>query len=160
MARPDNSTIKRSLSKRFPATSFRVFSGRGTSSSWTHIAWQDGPSEQLVTAHVSSIGARPGYMDQTDYYNGERMSLTRKISDAFKLRVAVELLGSKPVPPMDVWHYSVKRPNGGGWYDLRDCVWQAIQRRDYLDSCRFDAHAWLEAWAHGLKEAPSAVCYA
>lgn len=160
MARPSNASLKQSLRRRFPATLWRVSSGRGTSSSWTHVVWTDGPSTQLVERFLASIGAKPGYMDQTDYYNGERISTNRTISDAFKMRVAGELLGSKPVPPVAAWHYSVKRSNAGGWYDLRDCIWQAVSRRDYFDQARFDANAWLEAWAHGSKDAPTAVQYA
>lgn len=160
MSRPDNASLKQSLRRRFPATAWRVNSGRGTSSNWTHVVWSDGPSTDLVQGFLATIGARPGYMDQTDYYCGERVTCNRAISDGFKLRVATELLSPKIVPPTETWHHSVKRSNAGGWYDLRDCIWRAIEHRDDLERARFDAHAWLEAWAHNSQEAPSAVCFA
>lgn len=159
MARPDNTTIKRLLSKHFSATRFSVSSGRGTSSCWTHVVWTDGPSTGRVEAFLCTIGATPGHMDQTDYYNGERISTNRKLSDAFRTRVATELLAPKAVPPMNVWHYDVKRPNMGGWYSLRDCIWEAASNRENFERAQFDAHAWMEAWAHNRKEAPSAVSY-
>lgn len=158
--RPDNMTLKRLLSQRFPATTFRVYSGRGTASGWSHVQWSDGPSTHLVESFLATLGAAPGSMDNTDYFNGERVSTDRKISDAFRDRVAAELLAPKPVPPLEAWTYYVNRPNAGGSYDFQDCVHRATSRREYFESERFNAHAWLEAWSHGQREAPTCVRYA
>jgi hypothetical protein len=99
-------------------------------------------------------------MDITDYFEGERVSTNRTISDGMLLMVARELLGAKPVPPMDAWQHDVQRPNMGGWYNLYNCVRSAASNRENFERAQFDAHAWLEAWAHNRKDAPSAVVYA
>ena len=133
MARPDNLTLKRLLSRRFPATAFRVYAGRGTSSSWTHIDWTDGPTDDLVTHYLSTIGSAPGSMDITDYFEGERVSTRREISEDMRQMVAKQLLGSKPVPPVSAWDHDVKRPNMGGWYNFHQCVRFAASNRGSLD---------------------------
>lgn len=160
MSRPDNRSLKQSLSHRFPATSWRVSAGRGTASCWTHITWTDGPSVDLVHRFLSTLGAAPGTMDNTDYFEGERVNTHREISLAMAQLVAAALLAPKIVPPVEAWHYDVKRPNGGGWYSFQNCVNLAASNREHFERAQFDAHSWLEAWAHGKKDAPSAVCYA
>ena len=159
MSRPDNAVLKRGLHQRFPATRFRVSSGRGTGRSWSHVYWTDGPSTQLVDTALVQLGAAPGHMDNTDYFNGERISTTRTLSDGFKRLVADALLAPKPVPPVEAWEYQVRGANNQGWYSLGDCIYRAASRRDYFEHERFNAHAWLEAWAHNLREAPASVSY-
>lgn len=156
MARPSNVAIKQSLTRRFPAVKWSVKSGRGTASSWTEIKWTDGPSDDIVTAHLATLGAAPGFMDNTDYYNGERVLLERRLSPGFELLVAGRLLRPKQVPPPAAWSYYVQRPNGGG-YTLHECICRAAHHRERFEEERYRALAWLEAWAHGLKEAPQCV---
>ncbi len=160
MTRPNNATLKQLLKTRFPATKFSVRAGRGTSRSWTHVSWTDGPTERLVEDMLADVGSAPGYMDQTDYFNGERVSVSRSSSDIHRQRVAQTLLGSKPVPPQEAWSWQVRRANGGGYNDLHCIVNRAIYRREEIDRHRFDANAWLEAWAHGSHIAPDSVVYA
>jgi len=159
MSRPDNRTLKHLLTRRFPATSWSVKAGRGTSCSWTHISWTDGPTDQLVTRYLSSIGSAPGTMDITDYFDGERVSTHRELSDDMQLMVATALLDPKPVPPVAAWQHDVQRSNRGGWYNFYNCVRFAASNRENFERAQFDAHAWLEAWAHNRKDAPSAVNY-
>jgi len=105
------------------------------------------------------IQAAPGSMDQTDYFNGERIGLTRHISETMQDQVARALLGAKVVPPRDAWDHDVQRPNSGGWYNFHQCVWSAASNRENFERAQFDAHAWLEAWAHNRREAPNSVNY-
>ena len=87
-ARPENATIKRLLARRFPATTFRVYNGRGTGRCWSHIAWTDGPSTQLVESFLATIQAAPGTKDLTDYFAGERVIVTdRGIHDGWFVRL-------------------------------------------------------------------------
>ena len=157
--RPDNATLKRELSRRFPAVRFSVRSGRGTACAWTHIAWTDGPTERRVTAELATLGAAPGSMDHTDYFNGERVSTDRHTTDAEQARIAALLVAPHPVPPRAEWGRGVARQNGGGWYDFQQCVWSAASNRENFERARFDAHAWLAAVRAGSATAPTSVTY-
>ena len=160
MSRPNNATLKRLLTKRFPATRFRVYSGRGTASSWSHADWIDGPSAHLVETFLATIGAAPGTMDNTDYFSGERVSCNRRVSDHFRRRVAAWLLSPKTPPPESEWHPRIRGANGTGYYDLNTTVHRAISRPDlHLDHARFAAHAWYTARITGKTDAPTSVCY-
>lgn len=157
--RPSNADLKRALRARFPAVKFSVHSGRGTGASWTHVDWADGPSERAVTAALAELGAAPGTMDQSDYFNGERISATRHVSDAHRARVAALLLAPQDVPPADVWGWNVRRSNAGGYYNLHDVVHRACARRDDFERHQFDAHAWLAAYRDQTHDAPTSVNY-
>lgn len=157
--RPDNASLKRELSRRFPAVRFTVRSGRGTGCGWTHIGWTDGPTVRRVEQELATLNAAPGTMDQTDYFDGERVSTDRTTSYAFRLRVAALLLAPKPLPPESEWSRGIARGNCGGYYDLWHCIWQATSNREHFERARFDAHAWLDAIRQGLSEAPRSVNY-
>jgi hypothetical protein len=157
--RPDNATLKRALRARFPAVRFSVTSGRGTAACWTHVAWTDGPTERLVEDALADLSASPGHMDQTDYFEGERVSLDRTVSDLALQHVAGVLLGRKPVPPRELWARDVLFSNGRGWRNFYSIVHGAAQNRENLDLWRFEAHAWLAAVQAGSAEAPTSVDY-
>jgi len=159
MSRPNNATLKRELSRRFPAVRFSVRSGRGTSSCWTHIGWTDGPTDQRVESVLGQLGAAPGTVDQSDYFDGERVSCSRQVSDGEYARVAALLLAPKVVPPQSEWGRGILRGNCGGYYDFRDCLWRAVSNRENFERERFNAHAWLAAITAGLAEAPRSVTY-
>lgn len=157
MARPDNVTLKRELSRRFRSTRFRVYSGRGTSRSWSHIAWTDGPSEGLVLAVLGMLGATPGSMDETDYFNGERVSLYRTSSEMARQRVARALLAPHPVPAREAWGKDVNQQPGRGWYNFEGCVLGAAANRLDFERYRFEALCWLAAITAGTTAAPQSV---
>lgn len=160
MARPSNADLKKALNRRFPSTAFRVHSGRGTSACWSHVGWTDGPSESLVVSFLATLGAAPGHSDQSDYFDGERVSVTRHLSDDFRLMVARSLVGNRPLPAMETWHKDIRQANGTDWYSFRDCVYRAAVNRTHFENERFQAVAWMNAMAHGKREAPTLVVYA
>lgn len=158
MARPDNSTLKRYLRATFPATTFSVTRGRGTGYGWTHISWTDGPTSRRVTDALALVGAAPGHMDNTDYFDGERVSPRRDLSEAFELRLAELLLGGRDrVPPREQWSKGVTRAVSGGWYNLHECIYRVAGDRQQLSDERVRAQAWLWAIQHGEPRAPSSV---
>jgi len=158
MSRPANREIKRHLQATFPAFKFSVRSGRGTGSSWTHIDWTDGPSDRRVNEVLAEIGAIAGHMDQSDYFEGERINTTRAQSDAHRESVARTLLAPKAVPAPELWSRNVKIP-GRGWVDLNQIVYGAASHREYMDRYRFEAHLWLDAVTLDRTEALRSTCY-
>jgi hypothetical protein len=158
MSRPANSQIKRHLQATFPAVKFSVRSGRGTGASWTHIGWTDGPTDGRVTEALAAFGVVAGHMDMSDYFEGERISTSRDISEANGDVVARVLLAPKAVPARSLWSRNV-RIDGRGWVDLHQIVWCAAANRENAERSRFEAHLWLDAVTLDRTEALRSTCY-
>jgi hypothetical protein len=156
--------VRRVLKRAFPATTFRIRTGRGAGVSSVDIRWTDGPTRRAVDAIVGEFeaGSFDGMTDCYDYRQGPDRFLIvdgvtyrrgcryvftmRDLSPAFRLRVAEAVSaywGDLPVPTFDTWGQAPREADahaqartGRTWPQL---VWEAAEDRSKITHAERDA---------------------